>query len=129
MSPVIYVFINKGLQMSVGKVASQAVHVVAMVMAASPDSIRQVWLDAPHKTVLIMEARDQAHLINVKKYLKDRGITGKYIVDEGVNEVDSHVITSYATQVLDRDSDLVFKIMGTFKLYRDTVRLTLEIDK
>lgn len=127
--PVIYVFLNKELGMSVGKAAAQAAHAAAMSVINSPSQSVNSWEDAVHKTMIILEARDNAHLGRIKEYLEQRHIHVIPIIDEGANEVEPHSQTALTTQILDKENELVDKIFSTFKLYRDSVRLTLEVDK
>lgn len=123
MNPVIYIFINKGLGMSVGKIAAQAAHAAAQV------NVETNWLDSAHRTILIMEARDEAHLRNIEEYLNDRSIDTRLVIDEGVNEIEAHVPTALTTSVLDKDDLHIKATFSTFKLYRDKVKVTLEVDK
>jgi peptidyl-tRNA hydrolase len=128
--PTIYVFINKSLHMSTGKVSAQAVHAAMMVALGAAKPERDSWHQAMHRTVLIMEARDQEHIINLKKYLEERGIeNSRVIIDEGVNEIDSHVITALATPILDKDDPNTDLAMSTFKLYKDMIKTTLEFER
>lgn len=120
--PTIYVFANKGLNMSAGKLAAQVGHAVACV------DINEAWLK-PHRTILVMEARDEGHLDNIMRYLADRGVHSHPVIDEGVNEIDPHVKTAVATQVVDKEEPEIQQIFSTFRTYRDKVRVTLEIDR
>ena len=126
MNPVIYIFMNKSLGMSAGKLAAQAAHAAVVIGLGNNNA---EWLNYPHRTILIMQARDEAHMHNIAQYLKERGIKTTPIIDEGVNEIDPHVWTALATDILDKDDDNVAKSLSTFKLFRDTVRLTVEVDK
>lgn len=129
MNPVIYVFVNKSLGMTAGKLAAQAAHAAAMSMAEENNENRMHWMADIHKTILVMEARDEQHLNNIDDYLIDRGVKPIKIIDEGVNEIDAHTITALATNVLNKDNEQVQQTMSTFKLYRDTIRIKLEIDR
>lgn len=123
-NPTVYIWINKSLNMTVGKVAAQAAHAMAKVPMLSS---QEHWLSAPQQTVLVMQARDEAHMRNIEDYLLERYISSYRVIDEGVNETDPQVMTALATQVVDKDE--VQAIFSTFKVYRDTVRVRLEIDK
>lgn len=120
--PTIYVFMNKQLSMSAGKLAAQAAHAVALVPTGKS------WL-APHRTILVMQARDESHIANIKRYLEQRGVSSCEVIDEGVNEVDPHVVTALATQVVDKTEPRNEEIFSTFELYRDSVRVTLEVQR
>lgn len=128
--PVIYVFLNKSLHMSVGKAAAQAAH--AAILAASVCSVTQDradWLEAAHRYMIVLEARDEEHIRNIKEYLLERKIKGWNIVDEGANEIDPHTITAYATQILDKDDEHVQQSLSTFHTYHDDIKVTLEIPR
>lgn len=119
--PTIYIFMNKQLGMSAGKLAAQAAHAVALV------PVGKEW-QAPHRTILVMQARDEAHIRNIAKYLAQRGVTAYEVIDEGVNEIEPHVVTALATQVVDKADERNGDIFSTFELYRDRVRLNVEVD-
>lgn len=120
--PTIYVFMNKQLGMSAGKLAAQAAHAVALV------PIGKEW-QAPHRTILVMQARNEAHIRNIAGYLEQRLVTTYQIIDEGVNEIDSHVVTALATQVVDKADERSEDIFSTFELYRDSVKVTIEVPR
>ena len=123
--PTVYIFINKSLGMSVGKVAAQAAHAMAMSFL---DRTVDTW-HAPQRTVLIMQARDEGHIKNISAYLEGRDIGSWTVIDEGVNEIDSHVITALATEVVDKELEDIQDTFSSFELYRDSVRLKIEVDK
>lgn len=129
MNPIIYIFLNKGLHMSVGKAAAQAAHAMAISMVNSSPKLQKEWQDAIHKTVIVLEARDEGHMRNIRDYLSQRNIALAYVIDEGVNEIDPHVYTAMSTPVLPKDDEDVRAAMSTFKLYRDAVKVSLELDR
>lgn len=129
MNPIVYVFINKGLGMTTGKVAAQAVHASMMSNIDSFEHELEEWRKAPHKTVIILEARDEAHIKNIEVYLNQRDIQSYPIIDEGVNEIDAHTITALSTGILDKDDEKVKLAMSTFKLYRDMIKFNVEVDR
>jgi len=118
--PTIYIFMNKSLGMSPGKLAAQASHAMAYVPV-----LKSMWLKYPHRTILIMEARDQQHLENIEKYLKERRIISWSVIDEGVNETEPHVITALATMVVDKEDERIQQVFSTFKTYREKYRLMI----
>ena len=128
-NPVIYVFLNKSLHMSAGKAAAQAIHAGIYAVISEDQSKQQLWLVNPHKTVIVLEARDENHIRNISTYLKDRGYPTNTIVDEGVNEIDPHTITALSTGILNKNSSHTRDTFSTFKLYKDVVKLTLEYEK
>ena len=116
--PVIYVFVNKSLNMSGGKLAAQAVH-AALMVAFSNRMSPHSWTSSIHRTVLIMEARDENHIRNIQDYLIERVVFCQMIIDEGVNEIEPITITALATGILDKDDIDTDEIMSSFKLYKD----------
>lgn len=129
-NPVIYVFLNKSLHMSVGKASAQTAHAVAMSFMQIND-IKHVakWIASPHRTVIVLEARDEAHMRNIKDYLHERVIPTSMIIDEGVNEIDPHVPTALSTRILNKDDEFVTKALSSFSLYRDIVKTTVEFER
>lgn len=129
INPIMYIFMNKSLGMSAGKLAAQSAHAANVSMANQDEKTQKLWLSGMHKTILIMEARDQTHLDNIHRYLQERGFKSHMIIDEGVNEIDPHVPTALASDVLYKDDLNVMKAFSTFKLYRDVVTVNLEINR
>lgn len=129
-NPVIYVFLNKSLGMTVGKASAQTAHAVTRSMVLLNDEKhRSKWLASPHQTVIVLEARDENHLKNIKAYLDERGFPTAEVIDEGVNEIDPHTWTAMATPILNKDAEKTYKALSTFRLYRDTIRVRLDIDR
>lgn len=124
MNPVVYIFINKSLHMSAGKLGAQAAH--AMAHAHLTDTN---WWKKPHRTILIMEARDGEHMNSIQMYLLQREIPCNIVIDEGANEIDPHTPTALSTIVLNKDDAKIKKIMSTFKLYRDPIKVTMEVER
>lgn len=116
--PTVYVFINKSLEMSPGKLGAQVGH--AVLKAATLHNLND-WHSAPLQTMLIMEARDEMHIRNIGIYLKDRGVNVYPIIDEGVNEIDPHVVTAVATDVVDKDDIDTIDTFSSFKTYREVI--------
>lgn len=129
-NPVIYVFLNKSLGMTVGKAAAQTAHAVTRSMILINDEKhRAKWLQSPHQTVIVLEARDENHMRNIRDYLDERGVPVAEVIDEGVNEIDPHTWTAMATPILNKDAEKTYKALSTFNLYRDTIRVRLDIDR
>lgn len=127
-NPVVYVFLNKSLHMTTGKAAAQAVH-AAMKVGRVRENFSGIWSDVAQRTVIVLEARDENHMRNIADYLFERGYDTHKIVDEGVNEIDPHTITALATEVLEKEDEHVQATFSSFKLYRDTVKVTIEMEK
>ena len=129
MNPVVYIFLNKELQMSTGKACAQASHAVAMSLIKTSVKQKDNWLKSPHRTIIILEARNEEHIKNIKQYLLEREIKTSAIIDEGVNEIDPHVYTALATEVLNKDDEFVSLALSSFKLYSDIIRFNVEITR
>lgn len=127
-NPVVYIFLNKSLHMSTGKAAAQAVH-AAMEIGRVVENFPAIWTSVAQRTVIVLEARDEAHMRSIQDYLFDRGFDTHRIIDEGVNEIDPHTWTALATEVLEKDDSHVIDTFSSFKLYRDTIKVTLELEK
>lgn len=128
-NPVIYVFLNKSLHMTTGKAAAQAVHAAVMGCLISNENDHASWLKAIHKTVIVLEARDEAHLNNISKYLLQRGFHTQTVIDEGVNETEAHVVTALASQILEKEDQETIDAFSTFNLYKDIAKINVEFER
>lgn len=124
-----YIFVNKGLQMTVGKVAAQAAHAAIEAWRISNVEMLGKWYEGKHYTKLVMEARDEDHLKTIATYLQDRGYKSTFIIDEGRNEVARLSFTALGVEIVDRDDPNAKATFSTFKLYRDKIRMIIEADK
>lgn len=129
VSPVIYIFLNKSLGMSAGKAAAQAAHAAVFATSESGESERNLWRVSPHKTIIVLEARDEAHIKNIRTYLDQRGIRTNMIIDEGVNEIDPHTITALSSSIVDKNSDNIKLSFSTFSLYRDMIEFSVKVTR
>lgn len=130
MRPALYVFINKGLQMSAGKVAAQAVQASVGGYLSSGDEIKKTWWElGGHHATYVMEARDEDHLLSIQRYLWERGFYSFLMIDEGMTEIDAITETALGVEIVDKDDPHVAATFSSFKLYKDTVRVTLEFDR
>ena len=119
INPCIYIFVNKSLKMSAGKLASQTAHATAQMFTKLPSQDLAIfWAKEPHRTIIVLEARDEAHIRNINNYLNERGIDCDLVIDEGANEVPPHSITALVTPILDKN-EFTDKLMSTFKLYKE----------
>jgi len=127
--PTIYIFLNKSLQMSAGKAASQAVHAAASIILLTPVETLNEWSNSPLQTVIVLEARDEAHIRNISQYLQDRKLMCRAIIDEGATEVDPHSITALGVQVVDRNDSYIKDTFSSFNKYKDTIRVSMEVER
>ena len=118
MKPVMYIFINKGLKMSAGKMAAQAAHASVLASDGSKARLKKAWNSGGHYTKLVMECRDTEHLGLTFLYIKERGFKVFPIIDEGMTEVKPHSFTAFGVEVVDKDVQHVQDTFCTFKLYK-----------
>ena len=112
-----YIFINKGLGMSPGKMAAQAAHAAVEAFVISDVDKAKAWrLPEMHYTKLVMEARNEKHLDTIQKYLGDRGIKTARIIDEGLTELAPHQVTALGVEVVDKEE--IGDTFVSFKLYK-----------
>lgn len=132
MQPGMYIFVNKGLGMSTGKVAAQVAHAAVeayrlslVVPPAEPDHVRvhsnlvNQWYKGGHYAKYVMECRDRDHLVDTDKYLRARGFRTVLVIDEGHTEVQPIVPTAIGVEIVDRDDAHVRATFSSFDLYRD----------
>ncbi len=128
-SPCVYIFLNKGLHMSVGKCSAQAAHAVFKAINISSDDALKAWNESPHQTIIVLEANGNDQVHNVMSYLSQRGYKSTKVIDEGVNEVLPFSLTALACEIVDRGDDKVRKVFDGFKKYEDVVKFTVEVPR
>lgn len=126
---VMYIFINKSLHMSAGKLGAQAAHAAIEAYKISKEGLVDEWYLGRHYTKLVMQASDEQNILTIQRYLKEREFESKIIVDEGMTEIDPHQITALGVEVVDRNDPYTWATFGTFKLYQDNIKVTLEYEK
>lgn len=127
--PVMYIFINRGAGMSPGKVAAQAGHAAVEAYRISQKKLIDDWYIGGHYTKLVMLARDSEHLRDIEKYLTERGYKSKLIIDEGMTEVPSHTPTALGVEIVDKELADVEATFGSFDLYKEKIKVSLEIEQ
>lgn len=115
MKPAMYIFVNEGLGMSPGKMAAQASHAAIEAYRATNSTMVEEWYKAGHYTKLIMQARDTEHLISIERYLRERGISSRLIIDEGHTEIPPITPTALGVVVVDRDDPEISAIFSSFQ--------------
>ena len=132
IKPVLYVFVNKGLGMSAGKIAAQVAQATVGAYRLSPQANQEDWWaehNGQHHTTYVMGARDETHLYNIQQYLSMRGFNSYMMIDEGLTEVDPHTATVLAVEIVDKADGSVGNTFGLFELYRDILRVSLEFER
>ena len=120
MKPVMYIFVNKGLKMSTGKVASQVAHASLLAGVNSKKSLLKSWNQGGHYPKLIMQCRDTEHMEQVQHYIQDRGFQTFRIIDEGLTEIEPFSFTAFGVVLVDKDKEHVLKTFSSFELYKET---------
>lgn len=121
-NPVMYIFANKSLNMSPGKMAAQVAHAAVKASDGSVPSMRNAWNEYGFYTKLVMEARDATHLTDIERYLKERGILSWLIIDEGRTEIKKHTPTALGVEIIDKDTK--GEIFKSFDLYKPELTIT-----
>lgn len=129
MNTVMYIFVNKGLGMSAGKMAAQAGHAAVEAYRISKQTLIDDWYKGKHYTKLVMEVNSEEQMCTVERYINDRGFKTALIIDEGLTEIEPHSITALGVEIVDKDDEHTLATFCTFKLYRDTIRVMLEVDR
>jgi peptidyl-tRNA hydrolase len=135
MKPGMYIFINKGLGMSPGKIAAQAGHAaVEATLLSHPalvedghfhgndkiEALWRAWREGLHYVKYVMEARDAEHLLLIERYLNDRRFTAtQLIIDEGRTEIAPNSATALGVALVDKDDPHTSETFSSFKLYKD----------
>jgi peptidyl-tRNA hydrolase len=114
-----YLFANKGLGMSSGKMSAQVAHAAVEAFHISDPELVAQWYVGGHYCKYVMAAEDETHLHTIKYYLEQRGFKTKLIVDEGHTEIRPHTATALGVEIVDKDDAHVAATFGDFKIYRD----------
>jgi len=123
-NPVMYIFVNKSIGMSPGKMAAQVAHAAVKASDGSVASLRNAWNEYGFYTKLVLEARDAEHLETIRKYLQDRSITSWLIIDEGRTEIKKHTPTALGVEIIDKD--IKGEIFKSFDLYKPELTITVK---
>lgn len=139
MNPGMYIFINKGLGMSTGKIAAQAGHAAVEGYRLSmwhpsekagdaywvESTLVRLWYKGGHYAKYVMEARDRDHLLDIERYLNARGFKTSLIIDEGHTEIAPISPTALGVEIVDRDDPHVQATFSSFDLYREQPKVTI----
>lgn len=118
MKPVMYIFANKGLEMSPGKLAAQVAHAAVEAFRISAGDLIKEWYVGGHYTKIILEARDEQHLQNIERYLAERGFATSLIIDEGRTEIKPHSMTALGVAIVDKDDEHTAATFADFKTFK-----------
>jgi PTH2 family peptidyl-tRNA hydrolase len=123
-NPVMYIFVNKSLGMSPGKMAAQVAHAAVKASDGSCGSMRDAWNEYGFYTKLVMQARNAEHLKNIQRYLQERSIVSWLIIDEGRTEIEKHTPTALGVEIIDKDAK--GEIFKSFDLYKPELTVTVK---
>jgi PTH2 family peptidyl-tRNA hydrolase len=123
-NPVMYIFVNKSLNMSPGKMAAQVAHAAVVSSDRSNPDMRKAWNEYGFYTKLVMEARDSEHLETIMKYLAERKINSWIIIDEGRTEIKKHALTALGVEIIDKNP--LGEIFKSFDLYKPELTITVK---
>jgi peptidyl-tRNA hydrolase, PTH2 family len=120
-----YIFVNRGLKMSPGKLAAQVAHAAIEAYKLSESRgnepgkclVRQ-WYEQG-TTKIVMLAEDTEQLLMIERYLKERGYNLHLVIDEGRTEIKSFTPTALGVELVDKDDPKVAEHFGHFKTYRE----------
>jgi peptidyl-tRNA hydrolase len=117
--PVMYIFVNKGLGMSTGKVGAQVGHGAIGAYKLSRPDITAKWEEGGHTTKLVMQARDTEHLLTIERYLNDRGFATHLVIDEGRTEIAPFTPTVLGVEIVDKSDPHTLASFESFETYKD----------
>lgn len=119
VNAVMYIFINKGLSMSAGKMSAQAAHAAIEAYKQSSKHFIEQWELGGHYTKLVMEAWNTEHLMVIGEYLSSRGFAPVAIIDEGMTEVEAHSLTALGIPIVNKFDAHTAATFSTFELYHE----------
>ena len=109
-----YIFANRGLGMSAGKLAAQVAHAAVRSYEISDKKSISKWNKGGHYMKLVMLARNNDHIRTIQKYIEDRGYKTILIIDEGLTEIEPHQPTALGVEILDKELEDVIATFSTF---------------
>lgn len=121
IDPVMYSFINKGLEMDGGKAIAQGQHaaVEAFRLTGENSNLTRLWYKGNGYKKVVLEGRDEAHMHTILTYLRERGFGCVPIIDEGFTDVPAHSFTAIGVELVDKNEPHAAATFSGFKLYRD----------
>jgi PTH2 family peptidyl-tRNA hydrolase len=118
MNAVMYIFANRGLKMSPGKLAAQVAHAAVEAFRISDQRMIDKWYHGGHYTKIILAAEDEMQMTNIEKYLNERDFKTVQIIDEGRTEVRPFSRTALGVAIVDKDNAHVAESFGEFRTYK-----------
>jgi peptidyl-tRNA hydrolase, PTH2 family len=118
MNPVMYIFVNRGLEMTPGKIAAQAAHAAVEAFRISDQKMIDRWYRGGHHTKIVLAADDEAQMANIAHYLSERGFKSKQIIDEGRTEIKAFSRTALGVEIVNKDDPHTASTFESFKTYK-----------
>ena len=116
---------NKGLGLSPGKLAAQCAHAAVEAYLISKPTLQSQWrLPEMHYTKIVLEAINDKHLGNIKKYLEDRKIKTVRIIDEGRTEIEPHSFTALGVEIVDKEQ--VGDTFNSFSVFKPELNIKVK---
>ena len=112
MKYVMYIFVNKSLGMSAGKMAVQVGHAVVYALDISTLDVVHEWRNNMQIKV-VLEAKDETELKQIESELGNVGILTREVHDAGLTEIAPDSFTALAVQIVDKE-----KHKETFREYK-----------
>jgi peptidyl-tRNA hydrolase len=121
IDPCLYMFINRGLGMTPGKIAAQGGHaaVEGYRITPSDSNLLRLWYRGGHYKKIVLLGKNENHMRNIEQYLTARDIGCVTIIDEGHTEIEPLSITAIGCEVLDKNHPHVAATFSTFELYKE----------
>lgn len=141
MKPARYIFVNRGLGMSPGKIAAQAAHSETLTIqdlwhhntlldvemidhdtaewVIDQMNLWTIWFGDGHYAKYVMKADDSEQLYTIERYLKERGFKTYLVIDEGHTEGTYMVPTAMSVELVDKDDQRIDSIFSTFRMYKE----------
>jgi len=115
---VMYVFANRSLGMTSGKLGAQCIHAGVAASRASREDLLERWLSGSH-AVLVMQARNAEKLEGIARRLEEHGLRTFPVIDEGRTELEPGQLTTLGVEVVDKADEEILALFKKFQVYQD----------
>lgn len=118
MDAVMYIFANKDLEMSHGKLAAQVAHAAVEAFRISDEKMIEAWYKGGHHAKIVLGADDDTQMLIIEQYLRDRDFQTVRIIDEGRTEIRPFSFTALGVEIVDREDEHTAATFANFKTYK-----------
>jgi PTH2 family peptidyl-tRNA hydrolase len=115
---VLYVFANRSLGMSSGKLSAQTGHAFVISYALSRSDVADHWFEHS-QAMVVLEAQDAEELQLIGSRLKDAGLLTFPIIDEGRTELEPGQLTALGVEIVDKTAPGMRALFRRYPLWRD----------